>query len=243
MKIKGGMFQSFLAAFFAGGCNVLLIMCPVPNYIKFLLTYLVIVFIELCIAFPAQRISTYIKAFGGMYLLSFAFGGVLEWICEKFLWANRYGRTILWFLSGIYFISLCIERVCKRIQLERLEKENLRWVCCEVNGKTISCIGLWDTGNELYDPLSKGPVLVLERNELIKNSICIKKEQYRIIPYHSIGTRQGVLEAFLADRVVVSGMEGDEFVDGIERKKVLIGIYEGKLCQDERYHMILHPKM
>ena len=243
MTMKGGTFRSFAGAFFAGGCNVILTFVSVPELIKFVLIYFMIVFVELWIAFPDQNIYTYAKAFGFMYLLSFGMGGFLKWTYEKFEWADKYGRSILWLFGGIYFLSLFMGKICMFVKRERQEKEKLRMVLCEVNGEKISCVGLWDTGNSLYDPLSKKPVLVLEKSELVKHSIHIKKEQYRIIPYHSLGTKQGVLEAFVADKVVVTSLVEEKRADGMEREKVIIGIYEGKLSQDGCYQMILHPEM
>ena len=241
--MKGGRFRSFLAACFAGGCNVVLILLPIPKFLEFVLTYLVLVFWELKIAFPEQNIYTYIKAFLGMYFFCFGMGGILKWIYENFPIANLYGRNILWFFGGVYFCFICISKICILIKEERQEKENLRLVICEVNGKILRCTGLWDTGNRLFEPLSKKPVLVLEKSELEKSYIYIRKEQYRIVPYHSIGTKHGILEAFVADRVVVVPMEDGDGSSGIEREKVVIGIYEGKLCQSEKYQMILHPEM
>ena len=243
MKMKGGIFRSFIAAFFAGGCNVILIFFPLPELMKYALTYLVIVLLELRIAFPSQSLYTYAKAFLELYLLSFGIGGVMKWIYDNFDWANKYGRNIIWLFGGVYFITLCIRRICVWVKVERQEKAKLKWVTCEVNGKIICCIGLLDTGNSLYDPLSRKPVSVLERSELEKNSICIKEEQYKVVPYHSLGTKHGVLEAFVADKIVITPMEDEEKSSCIERQKVIVGIYEGKLSQDARYQMILHPDL
>ena len=228
---------------FAGGCNVILMFFPLPNWMKFILTYLVLVFWELRIAFPSQSIHTYAKAFGVLYLLSFGIGGGLTWIYHNFGWANKYGRNIIWLFGGVYFIALLIGRIYAWVKVERQEKENLRWVTCEINGKIFRCMGLLDTGNSLYEPLSRKPVSILERSELKKHSICIKEEQYRVVPYHSLGTNQGVLEAFVADKIQIVPMEEDEKSYCIEREKVIVGIYEGKLSQDERYQIILHPDL
>ena len=140
-------------------------------------------------------------------------------------------------------MTLLLGRIYAWVKVERQEKENLRQVTCEINGKIFRCKGLLDTGNSLYEPLSRKPVSILERSELKKYSICIKEEQYRVVPYHSLGTKQAILEAFVADKIQIAPMEGDEKSDCIEREKVIIGIYEGKLSQDERYQIILHPDL
>lgn len=243
MAVRGGTFRSFLGAMFAGGCNVLLYFISLAPPVQYVLTYFVIVFFELRIAFPALHMGTYIKAMGMMYLLSFGVGGFLKWIYEHSAWAAIYGKSIIWLAGAIYFITLCMAKLGRIVKKDKQARRNLRSVTCEINGREICCTGLLDTGNSLYDPISKKPVLVLEKGELEKNSIYIKEEQYRVIPYHSLGTKQGVLEAFVADKVQISKLTQTENKDTIKREKVIVGVYEGKLSHSGMYQMILHPEM
>lgn len=214
---------------------------PLKPCFAFFLTYVVVVFLELWIAFPTQRISTYMKAWGLMYLVSFCMGGFLKWVESKSAFAARYGRSILYLAGAIYFFTLCVNKISGLVKRERREKRELRLVRCQVNGKKICCTGLWDTGNSLFDPISGKPVLVLEKEELMKHSVYIRKEKFRVIPFHSLGTKNGFLEAFVADYVQIETMDEKRKQDTIEREDVIIGVYEGKLSRDGSYQMILHP--
>ena len=52
------------------------------------------------------------------------------------------------------------------------------------------------------------------------------------IPFNSIGEKDGLLKAVIAD-----SME----VDRNNIEKPIIGIFDGKLSRNGRYNMILHP--
>lgn len=243
MLVKSGRFRSLVAAFFAGSFNVLLFFAPMPAVAKYILTYIVVVCFELLIAFPGCKIRTYAELFGILYLLSFVMGGFLRWIFGQSGMRSKYGIHVMWLVASMYFLSSCIIKMHALWRREKQLQNDLRWVKCKVNGTCIECTGLWDTGNSLYDPLSGKPVLIIEKNEVTKYGIHIKKEQYRIIPYHSLGTRQGILEAFIADEVQIFTMNGEKCDEAIEREKVMVGVYEGKLSQDGAFQMILHPGM
>ena len=51
------------------------------------------------------------------------------------------------------------------------------------------------------------------------------------------------MEAFIADEVQIFTMNGEKCDEALEREKVMVGVYEGKLSQDGAFQMILHPGM
>ncbi|MBO6015725.1 MAG: sigma-E processing peptidase SpoIIGA, partial [Lachnospiraceae bacterium] len=110
-----------------------------------------------------------------------------------------------------------------------------------VNGKRFCCNALVDTGNSLCDPISRRPVLILERSVLKAYEVTIRPEQYRVIPYHSLGRENGMLEGFVAGLVCVLDETENGRIQRMKRSNVVIGIYEGTLSGDGAYQMILHP--
>lgn len=124
--------------------------------------------------------------------------------------------------------------------------------------KAISVIALIDTGNSLKDPITNLPVIVVEFNvikELIPQEIAqlfsessendldlLSKavlntnwvNRFRLIPFTSLGTENGMLIGFKPDEVEI----------GEENKKknyrdVIIGIYNKKLSKDQSYKALL----
>lgn len=80
-------------------------------------------------------------------------------------------------------------------------------------GKKVSLMALFDSGNKLKEPMTKRPVVVacwdavrglFDTDEEFE-TVVGKSDEYRlwVIPYHALGNRDGIIFAFLADRIQV----------------------------------------
>lgn len=124
-----------------------------------------------------------------------------------------------------------------------------------------SCYGLIDTGNQLYDPLSRLPVMVMEisewesfipvkwRDALAKAEMddifkCLSDEDWewrdrlRVVPYKGIQKGQQFMLAIKPDKVVIQQLDQRK-----ETCKVLIGLNSGRLSSDGAYQAIIHPAL
>lgn len=129
--------------------------------------------------------------------------------------------------------------------------------------KTIQTMGLLDTGNNLYDPIYGRPVIISEYSVLatifterqacmLKN--CLNnldgkinsnqwlnemddKERLNIvmIPFQSVGRKNGILPAIVMDHV--NFWIGEE---QICNDKVLVGVSMNQLSKQNKYQVILH---
>lgn len=237
LGLKREAVRPLLGAAFTSICNLLLMLVPLPTIIKYFMTYILVTFAEIKISFKIRQKRDYIKAFVLLYALAFMAGGFLESIYMNIPLVRQHGFSILTLFAAGIFLFLFIQKLVS-IWKEYSIKHCLKNVEIYMCDKVISCMGLLDTGNHLFDPISGKPVLIVEREELKKNGIEIRKEQYRVIPYHSLGKKDGILEGFVADKVRITDMEKAK--DKVEAK-VIIGIYEGKLSNNGSYQMILHP--
>ena len=85
------------------------------------------------------------------------------------------------------------------------QRKNLYRVQIKTGMKIIETIGLYDTGNRLYEPIRKKPVSIIGQ-EL---AICLLEGEqewgtrFRLIPYSSIGVENGLLKGFVADEIIV----------------------------------------
>ncbi len=109
-----------------------------------------------------------------------------------------------------------------------------------------------DTGNFLRDPISKIPVIVVEKSALINivpnyildnldkiiNGEDINLKEYtskvRIIPFTSLGKENGILLGIKADNVIINQDEND-----ISVNDVIIGIYNGHLSKSGKYKALI----
>ncbi len=133
-----------------------------------------------------------------------------------------------------------------------------------LEGRSVHTKGLVDTGNCLYDPIYKRPVMVIE-NTLIKGLLTPefardleKAKQYlegneldtgswnlgtesilrlRFIPYRSVG-KSGMLLGIQLDKVLIG--RGKETICN---EKVTAAFCDNPLSSKEEYHVILHKEL
>ena len=121
-----------------------------------------------------------------------------------------------------------------------------------VEDKRINLEAIIDTGNFLRDPITKMPVIVVEKDslkqalpeDLLNNlskiiygkdvNIGEYESKIRIIPFSSLGKENGLLIGIKAKRVFINYSE-----EVIEAKNVIIGIYNGILSKSNKYSALI----
>ena len=126
----------------------------------------------------------------------------------------------------------------------------------------IKVDGLVDTGNQLVDPLTGAPVVIVEYDVLApylpphakslflaggevdmeKVTQCFAEVGYafpiRVIPFTTIGKRHGMLVGFKPEEITI--LTGDQKV---RNSNVVVGIYGRRLSPRGAYHALLHPDL
>ena len=99
-------------------------------------------------------------------------------------------------------------------------------------------VALRDSGNGLVEPISQRPVSIVWDRQILGVKEHLKKENFRMVPYHSIGNKKGMLEAYF-----ISGMEIEQ--EGEKRiiENPIIAITKEEVSVKGEYQMILHPKI
>ncbi len=102
-----------------------------------------------------------------------------------------------------------------------------------VNNKKVKMKGYIDSGNTLKDPISKKPVIIVEK-EVMQEIIDVNKLiggdenlKIRLIPFKSIGKQNGMLIGIRPEYVKIKYNENQ-----IITKKVIIGIYDKKISKN-----------
>ncbi len=119
-------------------------------------------------------------------------------------------------------------------EMSRREKVLVTAELIQGNVRVVTT-ALIDSGNSLYDPVSSKPVSVVERSVLEGRIPLNRAEQFRLVPYHTIGKR-GLMQALEIDALKVK-RDGAQ----ITVEKALLGLYEGELAGNGACRMILHP--
>lgn len=110
-------------------------------------------------------------------------------------------------------------------------------------GKTVEITALVDTGNLLTDPLTGKKVIIAEADILsplfnfdIAN-LCSGEnlpDGFRLIPYSSIGTENGLLAAFVPDST---------YVNHDLKKDFVTAVFDGRLSPVGDYHALIGPNL
>lgn len=147
---------------------------------------------------------------------------------------------------------IIITRAFKNIKGKLTKKDMLCSLKIIINKKSKYIKSIIDTGNFLREPISKLPVVVVEKRALEKvipeyvldnldkiiNGQEIDLQDYvakvRLIPFSSLGKENGMLLGIKADAILV---ETDE--KSIVLSNAIIGIYNGILNKMGKYQALI----
>ncbi|MCL2703407.1 MAG: sigma-E processing peptidase SpoIIGA [Defluviitaleaceae bacterium] len=195
--------------------------------------------------FPLKR-----RQFGtlalGAYVLTIAMGGGC--LAAYYMITSQYGNGVtLWLLAGSAAVSyILLRQVISRVKRGTMKKAVFAEVRVRMGNAETAFTALVDTGHSLYEPISGKPVVVAEYaalKPLFPQDLCALFEttncedsenaanafvsagfasRFRLVPYHSVGKRGGLLTGFRPDEVMIGGVPRD----------VIIAVYNGLLSLD-----------
>ncbi|MCI8490587.1 MAG: sigma-E processing peptidase SpoIIGA [Lachnospiraceae bacterium] len=176
--------------------------------------------------FPVGR-ELYIKAFCLVYFVMLLLGGSVEWLYHTVA-GGRYYELCLFAAAVPIAVFLYILRrkreIVRRFYTVRIEHK----------GKKMELTALYDTGNSLRDPYVKQPV------HIVSSEVCgfLEKEETfltRLIPFSSVGCRNGMLKAFTIERLVIRWEDRQ-----IELAPAVLAVTQEALFEHRNYQMILN---
>lgn len=269
-NLKRLLGASALGALFA----VLVSIFPRMNIvIRFVIMNVAASVIMLRIAFGKTSRMDLIKQVITLYLITYFTGGLINSIYyytdsrEKLIkLGNIFISNLTWKLVMIVILCL-IPATFFILWLQRIyqsERKEIYEIELFFRNNSIHTIGLMDSGNCLYDPIFRKPVMVVE-NSIIKtllpakiyNELEITKNymegneislgtintgsehvQLRFIPYQSIGKSKGMMLGLILDKVLIhTGKET------ICNEKVTAAICDNHLSTKDDYHVLLHKEL
>ena len=195
-----------LAAAVTGSLGVCLLYLASPwlSGIHYVLGSMLLAAAMTGIAFSGRK--HFFGRLGCLYLESFLLNGILNYL-EQF---HR--------LSGLWFavfssISAAVLMTAEYIwRNRRRERERTFSVVLHHGACRMQVEALYDTGNSLYDPISKKAVSILDGKVL--EEILLKSERQnlpRMVPYDTIA-EHGILEAYILDGMVLESQNADQWI-------------------------------
>lgn len=182
-----------------GGISSLVLFTSLNKIVIEIVSIVIMVFIS----FGYKGIRYLINNILYMYILSTLLGGII------YLFNIKVSNSM--FLTYLIIIVISIEIMILYIKenkkMRSIYNNYYRVDIYFKDREKLSLIGFVDTGNNLYDPYKKRPVIIVPNKY-------IKEDKYILVPYHTINGN-GLLKCIKPDII---------FIDGIGYKgNVLIG--------------------
>ncbi|MDR0268923.1 sigma-E processing peptidase SpoIIGA [Paenibacillus sp.] len=260
-----------------GAMYVVMMFLPELSFMYTFIVKIASSLLMLWIAFGFGSLQNYIRNMGAFYIINFAAAGgiigihyLLQNAGEIFngIWYTASGGLSFELKIGFWFAFIMCFAVLlwfKLVYSSRRKLENRQMYMGEVTvviaGYKVSCTGLLDTGNQLADPLTRTPVMVMEASlwkeklpetwlERLSTGGPDKlvlelddadfewRDRLRLVPYRGVNRGSAFMLAIKPD--VVEIRIGDQTSRTV---KVLIGLDGGNLSGDRSYRAIIHPEL
>ena len=213
-----------------GGLSSLLLFIENLGVIMTLLKIITAILMTV-ITFGLKPIKRLLKSVFLLFAITFLFGGILFAI---YIFFDKdiliYSNGIVYFDIDLTFLIVCtvisyvVITIISKIMDKKAPKSKEYYITVENAGKTISCTALMDTGNNLREPFSGYPVIMLDKELFQKLFI---EEKIRLIPVSTVNG-ESVIRAIRPHKLIINDFVTD---------KVYIGESASQLCE---YKMILN---
>lgn len=185
------------------------------------------------ITFRCRTLRQIKKIISPMSAAMLFFGGFFFLIKEKMAFiGGDYDGLVSTLLIEVtaYVLGVVVIKKLKR------PTQTVCKVILESGNEKLKVDALVDTGNQLIEPISKKPVSVLDENSMKKLFGGEMPQYYRVVPYTSIGKKNGILKCFEVPRILIEFHE-----EKISYEKVLIAC--GGEFKTSDSCMILNPRL
>ena len=191
--------------------------------------------------FGIKPVKHFFKNFFFLFAITFLFGGVTYAI---YIFFDKdiliYSNGIIYFDVDITFLVICsvvsyiVITLIARFTDKKSPRQKEYYVTVENNGRTISCLGLMDTGNNLREPFSDYPVVMADK--AIFNRI-YSNESIRVIPVSTVNG-ESIIKAFKPQKITIGSFITDKVYIGesavaLDEYKIILNInLEGEMNND-----------
>lgn len=238
-----------LVSSFAGAIFAILLLFPQTEFITNTMGKIIFSLILTAISFKSESLKAFLKNLVVFYFVSFTIGGCGYALLNIFNKSNYFDTARL--LCITVFLSYIILSVISTVYEKYFRYDNLiHKIQIKVGEQETETDCFYDTGNNLYDPISKLPVIVVNigtiKNllpesiiyELLHGTDIVKiyfsycmDIKLKLLPYHTVSD-SGFMLGFVPTEI---------FIDGKETRAV-IGISSTIMSSDKKYNAIVNPQ-
>jgi stage II sporulation protein GA (sporulation sigma-E factor processing peptidase) len=262
-----------LAGGFIGSLIILLSFTPLNVYSGHPVSKLLCSVVMVLIAFGYKRLKFFLKALMTLYVSTFLIGGALMGAHYFVQYDSQlttsvmvtsvkgFGDPISWLFVLIGFPAAWhfSRKNVESMEMTKIQFEQIVNVKLSIDSIHMHFKGLVDSGNQLYDPLSKLPVMFVSiKNQVETIPEPIKKmaadpeplilgseefpsewqNRIRIVPFSVVGQEHQLIVAIKPDSILIDH-NGSQYLC----EKGLVSFTLQQLSPDDAFQCIVHPKM
>lgn len=262
-----------IAGGFIGSLIILLSFTPLHTYSNHPISKLLFSVAMVLVVFGYKRLSFFIKALMTLYVTTFLIGGALigahyfvqfdSEMSMKVMIASvtGFGDPISWLfvLLGFPVAWHFSKRNIESMEMTKIQFDQIVNVTLKINTESFTFKGLVDSGNQLYDPLSKLPVMFVSIKNMVEGmaepiikmaadpeSLILGNQEFpidwqnklRIVPCRVVGQEHQLIVAVKPDLIIID-TKGESYLC----EKGLVSFTMQQLSADDAFQCIVHPKM
>ena len=257
-----------------GSMIVVLMFTPLQFVVTNVMVKLIFSVCMILASFGFHRIRTFAENLVVFYITTFAVGGGM-FATHYFLridhrFANDTIRTLttglgdpiswVFVVVGFPLLLYFTKTQFNTVETRKYRYDQLATVTVSIEKDVFVLSGLVDSGNQLHDPITRNPVMIVEVNrlkeiipeEIVHAMSAIENtqgwptfsdetkwiERIRVIPFRAVGKKTTLMLAIKPDKAIILH-DNKQF----ETTKFLIGLTKTELSSEGDYTCILHPKM
>ncbi len=237
-----------IAAAVGAGWVCLIAVFPMHPVLEALVTFLGVSSLMLWISFRPATLKKMFVLLSTLYLIAFLTGGSLN-LLYLHTSAGMYIRQLILGEkkmeasdAGIIFgavIGVCIVvRIVNAMEQQKKRQKNRYTAELYFGKQQVTVQGFIDTGNGLKEPITGKAVHILQQEAAALLMSEEEKPMSFLVPYHAVGTEEGLLTAIRIDQMELTSEDGAQ----VTLMRPLLGLYHGKLSSNGEYQLILHAE-
>ncbi len=224
-RLGAMLFASVVSSF----VGVILFLCMSDYLLYQMVIHFLVNPLMLFLAFREKRPKRLLEDWFICYLTMLLLGGAMQWLYIGLGRGQHFVLCLLFVLTTGLFV-LCLAERYRRIEEKVYEVK----ICQE--DRELELPAYYDSGNLLMDPYVKEPVQIIDE-ELLRPLMEEKQMHARLIPFHSLGEENGLIEVVTAEKMIICKRK-----ELIEVCPVVLGLGRKELFPDAGYRMLLNER-
>lgn len=248
LDLQRGKGRIALAAAVGAAWVCLIAIYPIWPAAEWILTFFGVSSLMLWIAFRPAKIRGLLRQLGVLYCVAILAGGGIN-LFYFHTPAGNYVKQLIrgetelkaaeaGVMIGAVIAVIVTAKALSNLGKQRRRQNSLYRAKLFFGKQQVTVQGFIDTGNRLKEPITGKAVHIIQAEAAKLLTSEEEKPMSFLVPYHAVGTENGLLTAIRIDRMELTAKDSSRIV--IERP--LLGLYDGKISSNEEYQLILHAE-